>query len=50
MRVTAAKIPHTLRTLMLRASHDVRVDARLTKGGVPETLRCSQSMPLPAEP
>jgi hypothetical protein len=50
MRVTVAKIPHTLRTRMVRASHDVRVDARLATGWVPETLRCSQSMPLPAEP
>jgi len=28
----------------------MHVDARLTKGGVPEKLRCSQPMPRPAEP
>jgi hypothetical protein len=34
----------------MRASLDVRVDARHVKGGVPEKLRCSQPMPRPAEP
>lgn len=48
--VAAAKIPHTRRTLMLRTSLDTVVDARLTRGGVPEKLRYSQPMPRPAEP
>ena len=50
MRAAAAKIPHTRRRLMPRRSLDPYVDARLTSGGVPEKLRCSQPMPRPAEP
>src|SRR5579883_2964755 len=46
-RATAAKISHTRR---MRSSREVRVDARLTRGGVLEKLRCSQPMPRPAEP
>src|SRR5487761_627379 len=46
-RATVAKIPHTRR---VRTSLAIRVDARLTTGGVPEKLRCSQSMSRPAKP
>jgi len=49
-RAAAAKISHTRRTLTLRWSLDVHVDACLEQGEVPEKLRCSQPMPRPAEP